>query len=150
MGRYLTERERYKIESWLQDNIEVKVIAERLGKTKKTIYNEIKRGTVEFLDSNLKPYTKYCADVAQEKYDQNKHNKGTKSYLHDNYDLCLYISDMILNQKLSPFAISELLKDIDFKFKPSVHTIYNYIYAGLIPNVTASDLIYKKKESIEK
>ena len=61
MSKYITETERYKIETMLQDGINPKEIAQRIGKHYTTIYREIKRGTVVLLDTNLKEYNKYCA-----------------------------------------------------------------------------------------
>ena len=75
---YLTEKERYQIEILLKEKYTPKQIAERLHRHKSTIYREIKRGTVEMIDTNLKPYTKYCADTAQNKYDENKLNNHIK------------------------------------------------------------------------
>lgn len=149
-NKYFTEAERYKLECLLDMGVSVAVIAENLNKCRKTIYNEIKRGTVEFIDSELRPYKKYCADVAQMKYDIAKTHKGVKTIIFENNDLCNYISDMIINQKLSPYACAELLKQTDFEHKPCEKTIYNYIHAGLIPNVSVCDLAYKKKRKNRK
>ena len=66
-NKYLTERERYQIEVLLKQKTPVKEIAEILGKSKSTIYREIKLGTVEMLDHTLLPYKKYCADTVTTK-----------------------------------------------------------------------------------
>lgn len=80
---YLTERERYQIEILLKERYTPKQIAERLHRHKTTIYREIKRGSVSMLDTNLKPYAKYCPDVAQNKYHINKRNKGADLKIGD-------------------------------------------------------------------
>lgn len=77
-GKCMTEGERYKLEAMLEDKVPIPEIAKRLGRCRKTIYNEINRGTVELLDSELRKYKKYCADVSQRRYDEVKHNKGAK------------------------------------------------------------------------
>ena len=49
-------------------------IATMLGIARSTLYEELKRGTVEQIDTNLKPYTKYYADVGQKVYMQQRKN----------------------------------------------------------------------------
>lgn len=48
-----------------------KEIAEQIGKSERTIRREIRRGTVEFLNTDLTERKEYCADVAQRKYNEN-------------------------------------------------------------------------------
>ena len=148
MSKHLTEHERYQIESWLKEGVNVKKISSNLGKSFTSIYYEIRKGMVELQHSDLTTYRVYLADVAQMKYDLNKKNCGRVSKA--SRELLDYISDMILNQKLSPYAVSEALKDTEFEFKPCEKTIYNYIAAGLVPNVTQHDMPYKKKAETEK
>lgn len=147
--KYITEYERYKIEGWLEDGIKVAVIATRLGKCVKTIYNEIKRGTVTLLDYQLREYQKYCADVAQRKYDEKKQNKGRKTSVCEDDALCRYIGSMILEQKMSPYCVAELLKQTGLS-RVCEKTIYNYVHSGLIANVTTEDLPYRKKKKKQK
>lgn len=149
MGKYLTEYERYKIEGWLESGDNVQAIAERLHKCPKTIYNEIKRGTVTLIDYELREYEKYCADVAQRKYNEKKINKGRKTSVCDDDSTLAYIGDMITTQNLSPYCISELLKQTGHK-KVCERTIYHYIHSGLIPNVTQENLAYTKKKKKQK
>ena len=61
MGKYFSEIERYQLETMLADNIPVSSIAKRLHKTRQTIYNEIKRGTVIQRDTELREYKIYKA-----------------------------------------------------------------------------------------
>lgn len=75
---YLKEKERYLIEAWLKDNIPVRVIAARLNRCPATIYNEINRGSVKLLASDLRYVKKYCADVGQRKQEEAASHKGVK------------------------------------------------------------------------
>lgn len=145
MGKYFTERERYKLEGLLQAKISVKDIAVQLNKTVQTIYNEIKRGTVELLDPELAPYKKYCADVAQRKYDENKIEKGRPLKVGNDLEFVKFIENKIKNEKYSPKAIIYTMLQDNAQFKTSVcwRTIYNYIYHGVFLNVTTSDLPHK-------
>ena len=54
--KHLTERERYLIEYLLAEKKPVREIAQKIGKSRATVYREIKNGTVSLLDSDLKSY----------------------------------------------------------------------------------------------
>ena len=61
MRKYFKEWERYQLEALLKAKTPVKEICNILKRSKTCIYREITTGTVEMLDSNLKPSTQYCA-----------------------------------------------------------------------------------------
>ena len=68
-GKHLKYSERLSIERWWNRDKRSKVcIAGLLDRNEKTIRNEIKRGLVTILTSELKEKTVYSADVAQQKY----------------------------------------------------------------------------------
>ncbi|MBP3460360.1 MAG: IS30 family transposase [Lachnospiraceae bacterium] len=148
-NKYITEHERYKLEVYLQMKMSVKDIARELDKCENTIRNEIKRGTVELLDTHLKPYKKYCADAAQRKYEENKIKKGAKPKVYKNVEFIRYIQELILKKKYSPYVISLMLKEFDFGFTLCEKSIYNYIQRGYIPNVTQKNLAYRKKKQLK-
>ena len=72
---YFKEYERYQLELLLTQKTPVKEIVKILNRSKTTIYREIKLGTVEMVDTNLKPYKKYCADRGQQVQYERSHNK---------------------------------------------------------------------------
>lgn len=146
MGKYFTERERYAMELMLKEKIPVKEIAVQLNKSLKTIYNEIKRGTVELIDSELRPYKIYCADHAQEKYEYNKQFKGRSLNIGNDYDFIRYIEHKIVYEHYSPYATLALIKKEKQSFKTRIclKTLYNYIDKGVFLNITNKDLPYKK------
>lgn len=151
MGKYLTEAQRYQLEVMLQDKIPVKQIAERLGKCVSTIYNEIKRGTVELLSSELIPYKVYKADYAQRDFLQKQTAKGSDFKIGNDFELVNFIEDKIKNEKWSPEAVTGFIRtnpDINFKTDICFKTLYNYIHSGLFMNVRESDLkhYHKKKQ----
>ena len=76
MRKYFKEYERYQLELLLNQKTPVKDIAKILNRSLTTIYREIKLGTVEFLDTELKPYKKYGADRGQQIQEERSHNKG--------------------------------------------------------------------------
>lgn len=146
--KYLTERERYQIEFLLQEKMPVKEIAQKLNRSLSTIYREIKLGTVEMLDSLLKPYKKYCADRGQQIQDERSKNKGRELKIGNDMEFVNFMEDMILNKKYSPVAILAHIKKNNLHFKTDVcfKTIYNYIHSGMFLNVTKKDLPMPRKK----
>lgn len=140
---YLTEKERYQIEAWLLDKIPVKDIALRLGRCQATIYNEIRRGSVELLDYQLRPYKKYCADVGQRKQEEAGRNKGISMKAADNDQLLSYLSHLLVDLRLSPYAASLMLQRKNFNLCEK--SIYNYIRAGLVPGASMNQMAYKPR-----
>ncbi len=143
---YLTEKERYQIEILLKEKYTPKQIAERLHRHKSTIYREIKRGQVEMIDTNLKPYTKYCADTAQNKYNENKLNKGISLKIGTDIELANFIEDKIINEKYSPQAVLFYIQTNNLHFNTTIcfKTIYNYIDKGIFLNLSNRHLPFRK------
>ena len=104
-NKYLTEIERYQIEALYRKGHTVKEIAVSLGRCKATIYNELKRGMTTLIDTHLKEYQTYCADVAQEKAVYNATAKGRQLKIGNDYAFVEYVKDMLLKQKYSPYAV---------------------------------------------
>lgn len=157
MGKYFTEMERYKLETMLQDGISKNEIAQRLGKSLATIYNEINRGTLELLSSDLKPYHVYKADYAQRDFVAKQEAKGPGYKIGKDYEFMAFLEDKILNEKWSPQAILGYIRvhSDQFHFATNVcyKTIYNYIHAGLFLNVTEKNFLRyhrKKKHGIKR
>ncbi len=143
MGRHIRENERYIIETMLEDKKSVSEIAERLGKHINTIYGEIRRGTVELVDTNLKPYTVYKADVGQRIHDERSHNKGIGLKIENDHKTAGYIEKMVLEHRYSPYALSVALRGSDEFMTLSFKTIYNYIHSDVFLNVSDENLTYK-------
>lgn len=150
-NKYMTEKDRYQLEILLLEKVPVKEIARILDKSLSTIYREIKLGTVELVDTNLKPYKKYCADRGQQVQDERSHNKGREPKIGNDMEFVRFIEDMLLNKKYSPVAIMAHIKKNNLIFQTEVcfKTIYNYIHSGMFLNVTRTDLPMPRKK-IEK
>ena len=146
-GKYTTERQRYEIEAYLKAGLKPERIAELVGKCVRTIYNEIKRGKCKQLTSNLEEKEVYLADVAQRKYDENKLNKGASLKIGNDIKLCQFIEKKIKQEKYSPYATLQCIKNDHLEFKTDIclGTLYSYIDKGIILNVTNEDLPMKKK-----
>ena len=103
--KHFTERERYKLEGYLESKLNIKEINKRLNKHQATIYREIKRGTVVRLSSELIDYSIYRANVAQRDYDNKVTRRKRLLKISKNKDLEEHIRKKILKDKLSPDAV---------------------------------------------
>lgn len=144
----LTLRERYTIEIMLEEKKTIKEISIKLNRHYNTIYREIKRGTVELLSSELKPYKKYCADVGLRIYRENQKEKGRPLKIDNDLKLIRYIESKIKNENWSPDAIIGYIKTHNIRFKTNIctKTVYNYIDNGVFLNVVNRDLPTKREK----
>ena len=145
-NKYLTEKERYKIEALKKAGLSNVDIAKQIGKSDRTIRREIKRGTIILRNSDWTEEKRYCADVAQRKYLENSLNKGPSLKIGNDHKLAEYIEDKIINEKYSPDAVIGRIKKEGLKFKTSIctKTLYNYIDKGIFLKLSNKDLLVKK------
>ena len=145
-GKHLEYSERLSIERWWNRDKRTKVeIAELLDRTEKTIRNEIKRGLVKNLTTELIEIWVYSADVAQQKYEYYLKAKGPKLKIDNDYELKEYIEKSIKEDKKSPEVIAKNIKKMNFKATMCARTIRNNIYSGDIYDIKPTDMIYKKE-----
>lgn len=145
-GKHLEYSERQSIERWWNRDKRTKVeIAGLLDRTEKTIRNEIKRGLVKNLTSELIEIWVYSADVAQQKYEYYLKAKGPKLKIDNDYELKEYVEKSIKEDKKSPEVIAKEIKKMNFKTQMSARTIRNNIYAGDIYDIKSTDMIYNKE-----
>ena len=128
-GKHLNYEDRIKIEALSKAGIKPKEIGELLGgRSERTIYRELKQGTVELLNSDLTVRKEYSADVAQQKHDYKGTAKGPGLKIANDYELVDFIEKEIKEEKKSPYAVAEEIKqDSKYKTKLCYKTIYNYI-----------------------
>lgn len=62
-----------------KEGLPLRGIARRLGRNVSTIFGERKRGSVQQIDTNYKPYTKYFPDVGAQIYEENRKNREARS-----------------------------------------------------------------------
>lgn len=145
-GKHLNYSERQSIERWWNRDHRTKVeIAELLDRNEKTIRNEIKRGLVKNLTTELIEIWVYSADIAQEKYDYYLKAKGPKLKIDNDYELKEYVEKSIKEDKKSPEVIAKEIEKMNFKTKMCARTIRNNIYAGDIYDIKTTDMIYNKE-----
>lgn len=132
-GKHLTYDERLSIERWYnRDKLTKVAIALLLDRTEKTIRNEIKRGMVKNLTSQLEEIYVYSADVSQQRYEFYLQGKGGELKIGNDYKLKTYIEKSIIVDKKSPEVIAYEIKSLEFTTELSARTIRNYIYKGYI------------------
>lgn len=127
--KHLSLEQRIQIQNMKENGHSVIEIANSLGVHRATIYNELKRGTINNL---YNPY------YSQETIEENLGKGGPQSKLADEA-LARFIASLILNEHLSPEKIVNLLKADNQGFSDiprTPNTIYNAIDKGLIPGVT--------------
>ena len=145
-GKHLEYSERQNIERWFnRDHRKKAEIARLLDRTEKTIRNEIKRGLVKNLTTNLIEIWVYSADIAQQKYEYYLKAKGPKLKIGNDYELKEYVEKSIKEDKKSPEVIAKEIKKMKFKTAICAKTIRNNIDAGDIYDIKSTDMIYKKK-----
>ena len=144
-GKHLEYSERQSIERWWNKDKRTKVeIAGLLERTEKTIRNEIKRGLVKNLTTELIEIWVYSADVAQQRYEYYLKAKGPKLKIDNDYELKEYVEKSIKKDKKSPEVIAEEIKEMNFKTKMCARTIRNNIASGEIYDIKPKDMIYNK------
>lgn len=109
---------------------------------RKTIYNEIRRGTVEHMRSDLSTVMEYNADYAQNIADTLNANRGSVPKIMLDTALARELRRLIVDMDFSPYAA---LAELDEKGWPSEtrcveKTVYNWVNGGLIHGVERTDL----------
>jgi transposase, IS30 family len=118
-----------------------------LSKNERTIRREIKRGLVEHTSSELLKIMEYSAEYAQNDADSKNSAKGPEIKLGKDWNLVNEISRLIKENKYSPYAVVQHFERTNWPSETRIceKTLYNYIAAGDIANVTEKDLLYEGK-----
>lgn len=149
-SRQLKHNDRIRLEALYNAGHKVAEIAEILHVHRSTIYNELKRGQYEHLNSDYTREMRYSADLAQRKYQENLKVRGTQLKIGNDIKLANYIEDKIINEDYSPDAIiGELTAEGrwgEFQTRICTTTVYNYIDKGIFLKVTNKDLPVKKNK----
>ena len=155
--KQLGEKDRYKIEALLVAGHKAREIAEQLGRDRRTIEREIKRGSYKHRRENPK-YSRspeveeyleemvYAADVGQRKAERNAANKGRGLKVGRDHKLVRHLERRIGQEGYSPdAAIGEIkAKGLQFQVSVCTKTVYNMIERGDFLNLTNRDLPIKK------
>lgn len=151
---YMTEHERYKLESYLEAGRGVSWIARKLGFCRQTIYNEMKRGaylhTVRWWDE-----VRYSADKAQQKFKYAQTAKGRPLKIGADRAYADFLERKMLGiqedgkvdqrKRYSPAAALELARREGFETSVCMGTLYGYIDKQVFLHLTNKDLWEKGK-----
>lgn len=131
-----------------RDRLTREEMASIVGCSLSTLKRELKRGEVYLLDTYLCEYKSYSAKIAQDLAEENGTAKGPKIKIGMNHALAEKLRELIVENKYSPYAARERLReDTDYLDTPiSVKTIYNYIEKGYILDVGVEHLRRKGKQ----
>ena len=110
MGKqhYMTRDERLQLEALSKAKIPIAKIAAQLGFSRQTIYNELKRGEYEYINSAhgyFKDETAYSADKGQQIHDYNQTAKGRQLKIGNDHTYARFLEDKIRKEKYSPAAL---------------------------------------------
>lgn len=152
---YMTEKERYKLESYLEDGKKVSWIARTMGFCRQTIYNELERGayihTCDYWDE-----IRYSADKAQQVHEYAQTNKGRPLKIGNEREYADFLERKMLGvqengkidqrKKCSPAVALELARRKGFAVTVCVSTLYSYITKRVFLRLTDKDLWEKGKK----
>lgn len=143
--QHLTSEKRAQIEVLLRLKMPKAQISRTVGISRSTLYNELKRGTVVQLDTQLRQYTRYFGDVGQRVYEEHRRNSRPPMKLVQAYEFVAYAEQQILEEKRGPETIcGEARRSGRFKVMVCAKTLYNYIDQRLL-KVRNVDLLLKVK-----
>ena len=103
--QHLTREKRAQIEILLCQGLPKVQIARAVGISRSTLYNELSRGTVEQIDTNLKKHQRYFWDAGQRVYEENRKNSRPPMKIMKAYDFVRHAEKQILENKMSPDAL---------------------------------------------
>src|SRR5690625_5258490 len=147
---HLTEIERGQIAAYLDEDLFMNEIGRRVGRNVSTISREIRRGTVEQIDTNRKPYKRYFPDVGARVYEENRKNCRAHETVMKAWEFTSFVEEKILEDKWSPdVAIGYAKRHDKFEYVPSIKTVYNWIDEGRL-SVINMDLAMKLRRSTKK
>ena len=144
-GKHLTRYERIMIEGMLVAGYPATSIAETLGRHQRTIEREIKRGSVEHLDTELRKIIVYSSDRGQDIHALNATAKGPELKLGSNTKLVEFVRHRIVDHRESPDVVAHRMRQGDMDGAVCTKTLYSYIEQGLIEGVSNESLWEKRK-----
>ena len=142
----LTWTDKLTIEKMLKQGYTAPKIARYLGVHHSTIYDEIKRGSVEVLNSDLTTKIVYAPEMSQIRHEQAMKNKEQPLKIGHDHALAKWLVDIIGEEKFSPAAACALMgktPETTFSVTLCRQTVYKYIDKGYLWPLTNKDLRYK-------
>ena len=145
--KHLSERERYRLEGYLESRMSVGMIAAKLNSHISTVYREIKRGQVKRISTELTEYYAYRANAAHNDYERKVTKRKHALKIEKHKELVGYIQEKICKDRYSPDVVTGLIRRNGQKFKGLIctKTLYNYIDRGYCEGISNASLWEKRK-----
>lgn len=125
-------------------------LARELEMSPSTLSRELKRGRVRQLDSQLREYWIYSAEVAQRNYDQNASGKGPVLKIGQDHKLAEHLERRLLGiseegRRVRPYSPDATIMELERDGWPTqtricTRTLYSYIEKDVFLRVTQKDL----------
>ena len=143
--QHLTAEKRAQIEVLLRVKMPKSEIARIVGIARSTLYNELARGSVVQLDSELRQHTRYFWDAGQRVYAEHRRNSRPPLKLAKAQAFLSYAEQQMLEEKLGPATVCGAARRSGmFQEMVCAKTLYNYIDQRLL-KVRNIDLLLKVK-----
>ena len=147
---HLTEIQRGEIQAMMKMKVPKNKIAKEVGISRATLYEELNRGTVIQVNSDLTTREEYFADVGQRVYEEHRQNCRKPIKIAEAEEFVEYAEEKILKEHLSPDSVAGYVKKHKlFEVTLCTKTLYNYIDKCLI-KVKNIDLAQKVRRKPRK
>lgn len=142
--RRMTWTDRLIIERMYNNGASYRAIASEIGFSAPAVFREVKRGLYDHLDS--KTYNiikKYSAQIADDDAKYQATARCGVIKLGKNYEYVKTVASRILNGESPDAIVGDMRREN--KWTVSTPTLYRYIDAGYIPDISNDNLIDKNK-----
>ena len=148
MGRHLTFKDRKKIEKLAAANESASRIAEAVGCSRLTIYNEMRRGGATKEEGKRSSYSGYSAERAQALCEELRQHSNAKPLRIEGHEEILTKIAGWVREGKSAQACSDLIAEEYGGLRIARSTVYKYIRTGIIPGITPADLAKNKRRKV--
>lgn len=126
--KHLTIENRAQIEILLLQGLPKQHIAKAVGISRSTLYNELKRGTVQQVDTNLRTYSRYFAHTGQHVYQARRIHSRPPLKLGNAHAFLSFAERKIRKEGWAPDAVCGWARKYGhFDEMVCTKTLYNYI-----------------------
>ena len=127
---HITWNDRLTIEKMLKVKDPKAKIAEAIGVCERTLYYELARGKCVQQTTDYEFVERYCADVAERKYQEHLREKGPDIKLGNDHKFAKKVEELIVDHGFSPAAALKAIEADEEEYSTDIckSTLYNCIY----------------------
>ena len=144
---HITKIQRGQIQAMMRMKVPKDKIAKEVGISRATLYEELERGTVTQMNSDLTTRKEYFAEVGQRVYEENRQNCRKPLKIAEAEEFVEYAEEKILKEKWSPDSVvGYARKEKLFEVTLCTKTLYNYIDKCLtkVKNIDLAQKVRRK------